>query len=129
MKTSSPPIDNPPNLRSVIVNATEMDWEGTEFDGIQMKILYSDNEGRSTILFKLEPGAVVPLHEHTALEQTFMLEGALEDDEGVCTRGNFVWRPGGNVHVARSPEGAVFLSIFSQPNRFMNGSTFFTSTD
>ena len=65
---------NPPNLRSTFVAASSMPWQRTEFDGIEMKILYRDDEGRSTILFKMAPGAVVPLHEHTALEQTFMLE-------------------------------------------------------
>ena len=78
-----------------------------------MKILYKDDEGRSTILFRMAPGAVVPLHEHTALEQTFMLEGSLEDAEGSCGAGDFVWRPGGNIHVAHAPNGAMFLSAFS----------------
>ena len=73
---------NPPNLRSHIVAASTMPWQPTEFAGIEMKILYQDGEGRSTILFRMAPGAVVPLHEHTALEQTYMLEGSLEDAEG-----------------------------------------------
>jgi len=77
-----------------------------------MKILYQDDEGRSTILFKMAPGAIVPLHEHTALEQTFMLEGSLEDSEGSCGAGDFVWRPGGNVHVAHAPFwGDVHLRV------------------
>ncbi|WOH47860.1 cupin domain-containing protein [Bradyrhizobium sp. sBnM-33] len=73
------------------------------------------------------PGAVVPLHEHTALEQTFMLEGSLEDAEGACRAGDFVWRPGGNIHVAHAPDGATFLAIFNRPNRFFDGTRFFTA--
>jgi len=96
---------NPPALRSHLVEASKMSWQPTQFAGIEMKILYSDDEGRSTILFKMAPGAVVPLHEHTALEQTYMLEGSLEDAEGACRVGDFVWRPKGNRHVARSPNG------------------------
>ncbi len=118
---------NPPNLRSTIVAASTMPWQPTQFEGIEMKILYSDNEGRSTILFKMAPGAVVPLHEHTALEQTFMLEGFLEDAEGRCGAGDFVWRPGGNIHVAHAPDGATFLSVFMRPNRFFDGTKFFTA--
>src|SRR3546814_3624341 len=57
-----------------------------------------DDAGRSTILFKLAPGAVVPSHEHTALEMTYMLEGTLVDDEGSASAGDFVWRPAGNRH-------------------------------
>jgi anti-sigma factor ChrR (cupin superfamily) len=120
---------NPPELRSHYVTTSAMPWQPTAFDGIEMKILYRDDEGRSTILFKMAPGAVVPLHEHTALEQTYLLEGSLEDAEGSCGAGDFVWRPGGNVHVACAPEGALLLSFFTGPNRFFNGTKFFTSAD
>jgi anti-sigma factor ChrR (cupin superfamily) len=125
--SDSLPVVNPPELRSHYVAASTMPWQPTAFEGIEMKVLYSDDEGRSTILFKMAPGAVVPLHEHTALEQTYMLEGSLEDVEGSCGAGDFVWRPGGNVHVAHAPNGALVLSIFSRPNRFFNGTKFFTS--
>jgi len=69
----------------------------------------------------------VPLHEHTALEQTYMLEGSLEDTEGACGAGDFVWRPGGNIHVAHAPKGATFISVFNRPNRFFDGTKFFTA--
>ena len=36
---------NPPNLRSHLVTASTMPWQPTQFDGIEMKILYSDDEG------------------------------------------------------------------------------------
>ena len=120
-------IVNPPELQSHLVPAADMSWQATDLSGIMMKILYSDQEGRSTIMFKLEPGAVVPYHEHTALEQTYVLEGSLEDEEGACTAGNFVWRPGGNRHVAHAPNGAVILSVFLKPNIFFEGANrFFT---
>ena len=120
---------NPPNLRSTHVPASSMPWQPTQFEGIEMKILYSDDEGRSTILFKMAPGAVVPLHEHTALEQTYMLEGSLEDAECKCGAGDFVWRPAGNIHVAVAPTGATFLAVFNRPNRFFDGTKFFTDKD
>jgi anti-sigma factor ChrR (cupin superfamily) len=121
---------NPPALKSRYVDVVGMPWESTAFPGIEMKILFTDPEtGMSTILFKMAPGAVVPLHEHTGIEQTYVLSGSLVDDEGAATEGNFVWRPGGNVHVARAPEGAVFLSLFMKPNRFARGTRFFTETN
>ena len=123
---ASAPV-NLPHLRSNLVAASKMAWQPTQFSGIEMKILYSDGEGRSTILFKMAPGAVVPLHEHTALEQTFMLEGSLEDAEGSCGVGDFVWRPGGNIHAAHAPDGATFLAVFNRPNIFFDGTKFFTA--
>jgi anti-sigma factor ChrR (cupin superfamily) len=66
------------------------------------------------------------LHEHTALEQTYVIEGTLEDHEGVCGPGQFVWRPAGNQHEAVAPNGAVLLGFFLKPNRFAYGERFFT---
>ena len=121
--------ENPPELASRYLDVPNMPWEKTKFPGIYIKVLYSDDSGITTALFRLEPGAVVPLHEHTALEQTYLLEGSLEDAEGSCGAGDFVWRPGGNIHVAHAPNGATFLAIFNRPNRFFDGTKFFTSAE
>jgi anti-sigma factor ChrR (cupin superfamily) len=107
-----------------------MPWETSKFPGIRHKLLYSDPAtGMSTLLFRLEPGAVVPLHEHTGVEMTYVLEGSLEDEEGSCTAGNFVWRPAGNTHEARAPNGALILGVFMRPNHFAAGQKFFTAPD
>ena len=100
-------LNNKPELATRFLDVPNMPWEATKFPGIQIKVLYSDDDGRTTALFKLAPGAVVPLHEHTALEQTYVIEGSLEDHEGSCGPGQFVWRPAGNQHEAVAPNGAV----------------------
>jgi anti-sigma factor ChrR (cupin superfamily) len=117
---------NVPELASRYLDVPNMPWQKTEFAGIQIKVLYSDDNGITTALFKLDPGAVVPLHEHTALEQTFVLEGTLEDHEGICGPGQFVWRPAGNCHEAVAPNGALIIGFFLKPNRFARGEKFFT---
>jgi len=116
-----------PRLASRFLDVPNMPWEKTKFPGIEIKVLYADDDGITTALFKLQPGAVVPLHEHTALEQTYVLEGSLEDHEGVCGPGQFVWRPAGNQHEARAPNGALILGFFLKPNRFAYGEKFFTA--
>jgi anti-sigma factor ChrR (cupin superfamily) len=121
------PEASPP---SVFLDPATMPWETSAFPGIRSKTLYSDPSGMCTLLFKLEPGAEVPLHEHTAIEQTYVLEGSFIDDEGECLPGQFVWRPAGNTHVAwAGPQGAVILSMFMKPNVFAAGHKFFTEKD
>lgn len=101
------------------IDVGSMEWEDSGIPGIQRKTLYEDKAtGNSTVLFKMSPGASVPLHEHTGVEQTFMLEGSLEDTQGAITPGNYAMRPPGSIHVAHAPNGALFLSIFMKPNRF-----------
>ena len=119
--------NRPSHLKSHFVHADGMPWLDSPFEGIQFKTLYQDDKtGMSTLLVKMEPGAVVPLHEHTAIEQTYVLEGSLEDDEGKALPGDFVWRPGGNIHEAVAPNGALILSVFMKPNEFYSGAKFFT---
>jgi quercetin dioxygenase-like cupin family protein len=119
--------ENPPQRAAHYLDVPNMPWEPTKFPGIKIKVLYTDDTGITTALFKLEPGAVVPLHEHTALEQTYVIEGSLEDHEGKCGAGQFVWRPAGNQHEAVASNGAVLLGFFLKPNRFAYGEKFFTA--
>jgi quercetin dioxygenase-like cupin family protein len=117
---------NPTERAAHYVDVPKIPWEATTFPGIKIKVLYTDETGITTALFKLDPGAVVPLHEHAALEQTYVIEGTLEDHEGVCGPGHFVWRPAGNQHEAVAPNGAVLLGFFLRPNRLAHGERFYT---
>ena len=109
-------------LASRYVNVDSLPWKPTPCAGIDMKVLLEDKEtGLLTALFRWQPGAELSLHEHVEVEQTFVLQGSLEDDEGEVTAGNYVWRPKGNRHIAKSPNGALVLSVFLKPNIFLNG--------
>jgi anti-sigma factor ChrR (cupin superfamily) len=97
------------------IDVNNMEWTPSRVPGSVQKTLFSDPEtGKSTVLFKLAPGAVIPYHEHPEMEQTYVLEGSLEDDSGVCTAGNFVWRPAGSRHEARAPNGVTMLVVFNK---------------
>jgi anti-sigma factor ChrR (cupin superfamily) len=110
------------SLASRFVNVAALPWLPTRFAGVELKVLMQDPEtGLLTALTRFAPGAVLPDHEHVELEQTFVLEGALEDDEGVASAGNYVWRPAGSRHTARAPKGCLALSFFLRPNRFLDG--------
>ena len=109
-------------LASRYVSVDNLPWKPTPCAGIDMKVLLEDKEtGLLTALFRWEPGSELTLHEHVEVEQTFVLEGSLEDDEGEVTAGNYVWRPKGNRHIAKSPNGALVLSVFLKPNIFLQG--------
>jgi anti-sigma factor ChrR (cupin superfamily) len=106
---------------SHFVDVPSIPWKPTPTKGIDMKVLMSREDGLMTALFRWEPGTVLPLHEHVEIEQTFVLEGSIVDDEGEVRAGSYVWRPRGNRHVARSPHGALVLSFFIKPNKFLEG--------
>ena len=109
-------------LESRYVDVASLPWKPTPTAGIDMKILLQDKEsGLLTALFRWAPGTELPLHEHVEIEQTYVLEGSIVDEEGTARAGDYVWRPRGNRHIARSPEGALVLSFFLKPNRFLAG--------
>ena len=107
-------------LGSEYVDVQRLEWEATDFPGVAMKLLCKDVNGKGfTALFRMAPGSRLPKHRHQGVEQTFVLEGSLVDEEGVCTAGNFVWRHSGSIHSAHSPDGCLSLGIFQATNEFL----------
>jgi anti-sigma factor ChrR (cupin superfamily) len=102
-------------LASRFIETESLPWIETA-PGNKMKVIYHDRAtGMLTILAKLEPGAGIPQHVHEDLEQTFVLEGSLVDDEGECTAGNFVIRAKGSRHAPTAPNGCTMLVFFLKP--------------
>lgn len=97
---------------SRFVDVEGMEW--TEFaPGMRLKCLYKDDAKKESVyLFWAQPGAMIPEHIHTGAEFTFVLEGSMEDADGNCTAGNFVWRPYHSKHTVQLPYGAKFLTFF-----------------
>ena len=107
-------------LASRFVKVAALPWEKTRHPGVETRALVAEPQsGLLTVLTKLAPGARLPDHEHVRIEQTYVLEGALHCDEGVCKAGDFVWRPAGSRHQAwAGPQGCLALAMFQMPNRF-----------
>jgi anti-sigma factor ChrR (cupin superfamily) len=102
-------------LASRYINTDSVPWVETS-PGNKMKVIYHDTaSGMLTILSRLEPGSGIPAHVHEDLEQTYVLEGSLVDDEGECTAGNFVIRPKGSRHAPTAPKGCTMLVFFLKP--------------
>lgn len=112
------------DLLSRVVRAQDVPWQKTRFPGCYTKtLLFDPKSGLVTLLFKMDPGAELPDHEHVLIEQTYVLEGSLVDKEGPDAgievgAGEFVWRPAGSRHSAWSPNGGTFLAMFQIPNKF-----------
>jgi len=116
-----PALDALHPLASRFLKVNELPWKPTQVAGIDMKVLMQDKEsGLLTALFRWQPGTELPLHEHVEVEQTFVIEGSIVDEEGEVCAGDYVWRPRGNRHIARAPNGALVLSFFLKPNLFID---------
>jgi anti-sigma factor ChrR (cupin superfamily) len=105
--------------RSTYLDVSKIEWEPTKFPGVWTKPLYKDATGRMTTLTKMAPGARLPRHRHVGIEQSYVLEGTLVDEDGACSAGNYVWRRAGSEHEAWSPDGCIVLGMFEKPNVFL----------
>lgn len=106
---------------SRFVDVPNLPWEKTKFAGVETKTLMIDKEtGLLTVLLRMAPGTALPDHEHVMIEQTYVLEGRLVDEECEVGPGQFVWRPAGSRHEARCPDGGLMIAIFQVPNRFFD---------
>ena len=109
-------------LASRYIDVEELPWRPTPTDGIDLKVLLQDEEtGLLTALFRWAPNTKLARHVHVEIEQSFILEGSIEDEEGKVTAGNFVWRPKGNKHAPWSTEGCLLIAFFLKPNKFIEG--------
>ena len=108
-------------LASRYVDVENLPWQPSPYEGVEIKVLMEDkSSGLLTALFRWAPGSKLPLHEHVEIEQSYILEGRLVDEEGEATAGNFVWRPSGSRHVAHAPDGCLLPAFFLKPNIFID---------
>ena len=83
-----------PVLGSRYVDVASLPWESGRWDGIRSKTLMEDPErGLKTALIEWSPGASLPFHEHVEIEQSYVLEGSFEDDDGERPIGKTPWKP------------------------------------
>jgi len=111
---STGPIERPA-LNSIYATAADKPWVEA-YPGVEIKTIYEDPAQHLHVsLMRYRPGAFVPRHRHTAVEHIYVLEGAVEDEDGVCTAGNYALRLPGCVHSPGSRNGALSLAIAYGP--------------
>ncbi len=114
---------------SVYVKPEDMDWKPSQFEGVQIKVLYERPDiGELTCLLKWAPGTTLPFHQHPELEQSYVIEGSFYDHDGICRAGEYVWRQPGSYHETKTDEGVIMLAIYRKPNVFALTSGFGVET-
>jgi anti-sigma factor ChrR (cupin superfamily) len=110
---------------SVYVKPEEMEWKPSQFEGIEIRVLYENKDaGEMTCLLRWQPGTTLPFHKHPEIEQSYVLSGSFSDHDGICRAGEFVWRHPGSQHETHSAEGCTILAIYRKPNIFKNSAGF-----
>jgi len=110
---------------SVYVKPQDMDWKPSQFEGVEIKVLYEDAaRGEMTCLLRWQPGTTLPFHKHPEIEQSYVIAGSFSDHDGICRAGEYVYRHPGSMHETHSAEGCTILAIYRKPNIFRNSAGF-----
>jgi anti-sigma factor ChrR (cupin superfamily) len=97
-----------------VMRQTQQQWRKTPFPGVEVKILYVDQETKNmTTLLKLEAGAKYPAHRHAAVEQCLVLEGSVRIGQIFLQPGDFEYANTGTDHAVIQTDGGCVLMIIS----------------
>jgi anti-sigma factor ChrR (cupin superfamily) len=99
-----------PTAAMRVTRADEGEWRPL-LPGVRIKRLRGEaDDGTETNLWRLDPGAVLPPHEHRLDEECLVLEGSVMH-EGITYRaGDYLLALAGRPHgLFRSSEGALLL--------------------
>jgi anti-sigma factor ChrR (cupin superfamily) len=88
-------------------------------DGVEICRISGDADSASVALLRYQPGASVPMHEHTGLETVIVLEGSQSDERGRYRSGTMSINPAGSRHSVWSEEGCVVLVHWERPVRMV----------
>jgi anti-sigma factor ChrR (cupin superfamily) len=93
-----------------VIRRDEGQWRAI-LPGVSIKILREDADERNqTTLWRLQPGASVPKHQHTQNEECLLLEGSIVHANVEYFVGDYLLSPAGMAHdVFFAPKGALFL--------------------
>src|SRR5436305_1363632 len=73
-----------------VLKAGDTEWVQTIIPGVELKMLYVDEDGRAMMMAKLAPGTVYPPHERLATEECLVLSGDFWADNEKLTAGDFI---------------------------------------
>lgn len=72
-----------------------------------------ETAGFATQLMRVEPGTVSAPHAHDRIEQVYVIDGSLYDDDGSeHPAGSFIVRAAGAIHGGGSRDGATLLVVY-----------------
>ena len=94
-----------------ILRASDAKWVTTNIPGIEFKILYKDEDGRTMLIARFAPGASLPSHRRLGTEECLVLSGDFWADGHKLGAGDFIAGLAGNEPDPVYSEGGCELLL------------------
>lgn len=109
------------DLLNIAARQDELSWQPFR-PGVEIYRLYQDGkEGAAAALLRYQPGASIPLHDHTGFEHILVLSGSQSDRNGEHQAGTLVINPPNTHHSVISQVGCIVLVIWEKPVSVRSG--------
>lgn len=109
------------DLLNISARQHELPWKPFR-PGVDIYRLYGDgHQGAAAALLRYQPGARVPMHDHTGFEHIFVLSGSQTDQNGEYQTGTLVINPPTTNHSVVSETGCIVLAIWEKPISLSKG--------
>lgn len=106
---------HPADRERVVIDTTKAEWFPGMIRGLAVLPLHRFGS-ELVSLVRWAPGVVFQAHRHEGGEEIFVLDGALEDEEGRYPVGSWLRNPPGSVHMPFSIEGClIYVKIGHLP--------------
>ena len=103
----------------VSVPTQDLPWLPWAMDGAYFKLLHADpSSGRFSLMIKMDPGVIAPMHRHVGAVEGYLLEGGfhyLDAPEISFSAGAYLLENDGAMHQPASPDGALMFAVFHGP--------------
>ena len=101
-----------------LVRSGDGAWASLGMPGVTAKTLFHESPvGNTTLLIRMQPGAVIPPHRHAAVEHCYVLEGDLHFGDLVMHTGDYHCAVGDTTHeTSHTENGCLLLIIASTQN-------------
>ncbi|NNE82720.1 MAG: cupin [Alphaproteobacteria bacterium] len=96
----------PEDQEYVRIDTANAAWEPWSMDGVEV-VRLAERPDEQVLLMRLQPGTVLPTHDHPGGEELFVLEGELADQNGRYPTGTWLRNPPGSSHSVRSEQGCT----------------------
>lgn len=96
----------PEDQEFVRIDTASAAWEPWSMEGVEV-VRLAERADEQVLLMRLQPGTVLPTHDHPGGEELFVLEGELADQNGSYPKGTWLRNPPGSSHTVRSEQGCT----------------------
>jgi anti-sigma factor ChrR (cupin superfamily) len=93
------------------LKAGDSEWVQTYIPGIELKMIYVDEDGRALMKARFAPGAMFPPHQRIGTEECLVLSGDFWADNQHLHAGDFVAGRAGEEPLPLSSEGGCELLL------------------